>query len=386
MASSPTKAAPGNAASFAGLLASKGWLLADGAMGTQLFAAGLEAGAPPEVWNLQHPEVVVDIHRRWLEAGADLVLTNSFGGNRYRLALHGLAGRVAELNKAAARNARTAADAEATSARRPTLVAGSMGPTGELLEPIGRMNRADCESAFAQQAAALAEGGVDLLWIETMSDLAEVEAALAGVRSVCDLPVAATMSFDTSGRTMMGVTGSQMASRLGDQGLVAMGANCGANLGDTGAAALEIRQALEAAGHNADGLPAVIVKPNAGIPTWQGDKLVYDATPQTMAAHAHHMRAGGATVIGGCCGTVPDHIAKIAAVLAGRDPVPEAAVASRTGDLGDAGDTAGATSSRPQSASRAGRERRRRTARRGGITSTDPAGEGEPVPPAPKSG
>ena len=179
---------------FSELLAAKGYALADGAMGTQLFAMGLAAGEPPEAWNADRPAEIQAVHRSYLRAGADLVLTNSFGGNRFRLALHGLQDRVVELNEAAARNARLAADEESERAGRPVLVAGSMGPTGELLEPMGGMTAARCVAAFAEQAAGLAAGGADLLWIETMSDLREVRAAVRGARSAGDLPVAATMT------------------------------------------------------------------------------------------------------------------------------------------------------------------------------------------------
>ncbi len=296
-------------------LDAKGHLVADGAMGTQLFAVGLSAGDPPEAWNVHHAEEVRAIHRAYLRAGADLVITNSFGGTSFRLALHGFQDRVVELNEAATRNARIEADAEAERTGRPRLVAGSMGPTGELLEPLGNMSAAACEAAFAEQAEGLAAGGADVLWIETMSDLDEVEAAVRGARSACDLPVAASMSFDTAGRTMMGVTGTELAERLGGLGLAAVGANCGNNIPDTEAAVATIAAA-------APGTP-VISKPNAGVPVWSGDNLVYDGTPEVLAAHAHRARAAGVTVIGSCCGSTPAHTARIAAVLAGDEPPPD---------------------------------------------------------------
>lgn len=309
------------------IISARGYALADGAMGTQLFEAGLTSGDSPELWNLDRPETVQDIHRRYFEAGSDLVVTNSFGGNRFRLALHGLDDRVGELNRAAAANARAAADRAANSGDeipgqiptaanagaaadgtgRTMLVAGSMGPTGELLEPLGAMSAQACEEAFAEQARGLAEGGADLLWIETMSDLSEAEAAVRGARAACDLPVAVTMSFDTAGRTMMGVTGSDMARQLQGLGLAAMGANCGANLADTEAAAAAI--AAEAGG------TPVVCKPNAGVPVWRGGGLVYDGTPEVMAAGAVRSRRAGAAVIGACCGSTPEHIAAIAAAL-----------------------------------------------------------------------
>ena len=297
------------------LLDTKGYVVADGAMGTQLFAVGLSAGDPPEAWNVHHGEEVRAIHRAYLQAGADLVITNSFGGTRFRLALHNMQDRVVELNAAAARIARIEADAEAERAGRPVLVAGSMGPTGELLEPMGNMSAAACESAFAEQAEGLAAGGADVLWIETMSDLDEVAAAVRGAYSACDLPVAATMSFDTAGRTMMGVSGVELADRLGGLGLAAMGANCGNNVADTEAAAVAIASA-------SPGTP-VISKPNAGVPVWSGDSLVYDGTPEVLASHAHRVRAAGVAIIGSCCGSTPAHTAKIAAVLRGDEPPPD---------------------------------------------------------------
>ena len=302
-------------ASISDLLGANGYAVADGAMGTQLFAVGLSAGDPPEAWNVHHAGEIRAIHRAYLQAGADLVITNSFGGTSFRLALHGLQDRVRELNEAAARNARIETEAETERTGRTVLVAGSMGPTGELLEPMGNMSTAACEAAFAEQAEGLAAGGADVLWIETMSDLDEVEAAVRGARSVCDLPVTATMSFDTAGRTMMGVTGTELAERLGGLGLAAMGANCGNNIADTEAAVTAIAAA-------SPGTP-VISKPNAGVPVWSGDSLIYDGTPEVLAAHAHRARTAGVTIIGSCCGSTPAHTAKISAVLRGDEPPPD---------------------------------------------------------------
>ncbi|MCY4630687.1 MAG: homocysteine S-methyltransferase family protein [bacterium] len=311
---------------FAEFWDTKGYVVADGAMGTQLFAMGLTSGDAPERSNLLAPGRIRDVHRGHLRAGADLVLTNSFGGNGLRLRLHNLDGRVLELNEAAARIAREATEAEQRRDARTMLVAGSMGPTGELLEPLGSLTVADCEQAFATQAEGLAQGGADLLWLETLSDLGEVEAAVRGARRACDLPVAVTLSFDTAGRTMMGAGGAEAAERLGDLELAALGANCGNNIADTESAALEIRAAL-------GDLP-VISKPNAGIPYWGGNTFHYTGTPEILAAHAHRARQGGVQIIGGCCGSTPAHIAKIAAVLAGDQPVPE--IMYPTGDEGSA--------------------------------------------------
>ena len=200
-----------------------------------------------------------------------------------------------------------------------------MGPTGELLEPMGNMSAADCEAAFAEQAEGLAAGGADVLWIETMSDLDEVEAAVRGARSACDLGVTATMSFDTAGRTMMGVTGAELAERLDGLGLAAMGANCGNNVADTEAAVIAMA---------ASASTPVISKPNAGVPVWSGDALVYDGTPEVLAAHAHRVRAAGVAVIGSCCGSTPAHTAKIAAVLRGDEPPPDIESAPPVGCAG----------------------------------------------------
>lgn len=300
------------------LVMSKGYVVADGAMGTQLFAAGLSAGWSPEEWNLSHPDEVRAVHRGYLQAGADLIVTNSFGGNCYRQSLHGLEGRVDELNRAAAHIGRLEADAEMQRSAREVLVAGSMGPTGELLEPLGTMQAGACEAAFAEQAAGLAAGGVDLLWIETMSALDEIEAAVRGARSACDLPVAATMSFDTAGRTMMGVTARELVDRLGALQLAAVGANCGNNVPDTEAAVIAIA--------NAGSGTLTVSKPNAGVPVWRKDALVYDGTPELLAVHAHRAHTSGVDIIGSCCGSTPEHTAKMVAVLAGEEAPPSVEV------------------------------------------------------------
>src|SRR6202166_2997997 len=188
------------------LLAQRPWLLADGATGSNLFERGLQSGDAPELWNSEHPDRVAHLHRAFVEAGADIILTNSFGGTRHRLKLHKAEARVAELNEKAARIAR----AEADRAGRVVLVAGSMGPTGEILEPLGPLSLDVARESFAEQAKALARGGADILWIETMSSVEETEAAVRGARTT-GLPIVATLSFDTNGRTMMGVTPSELA-------------------------------------------------------------------------------------------------------------------------------------------------------------------------------
>lgn len=293
------------------LLATNAFLMLDGAMGTMLFDSGLPSGHPPEEWNISNPEAIAAVHRAYVEAGTNIILTNSFGGTAYRLKLHQLQDRVYALNKAAAEIGRSVAD----SADHPVLVAGSLGPTGELLQPMGNMSYADCVAAFADQAKGLADGGADLIWIETMSDLDEVRAAIEGSRSVCDLPVCATMSFDTAGRTMMGVTGERMATVLGPLQLAAMGANCGNNLHDT--------EAVLNAMHATNPELVLIAKANAGMPEWRGADLVYSGSPEIMGGYAHRVHQHGARLIGGCCGSNPSHIAYMRRVLTGELPVPD---------------------------------------------------------------
>ena len=293
-------------------LQQQGFLVLDGAMGTQLFARGLISGGSPEAWNVEHPERVQSVHQAYVDAGSDVILTNSFGGTRYRLKLHEMQDRVVELNRAAAQNARAVADA----ADRPVLVAGSMGPTGELLVPMGNMTYEQCRDAFAEQAQGLIEGGVDVLWVETMSDLNEVKAAVEGARAVsADIPICATMSYDTRGRTMMGVTGAVMAQELAGLGLTAIGANCGNNLPETEAALAEMHAAMPNL--------ILIAKANAGMPRFEGEKLVYDGTPEVMAAYADRVHQHGVVLIGGCCGSGPEHIRMMKQVLMGAMPVPE---------------------------------------------------------------
>ena len=297
------------------LLAARGTLLIDGAMGTELFARGLGAGDPPEMWNVDHPDRVTAVHAAYVNAGSDIVLTNSFGGTGFRLKLHKLDDRCIELNRAAAQVARTAADTHFAETGRRVLVAGSMGPTGELLKPMGSMTPETCADAFREQAIGLDEGGADVLWIETMSHLDEVAAAVEGARSVSDLPVCATLSFDTAGRTMMGVSGEDAVNRLTELGVDAIGANCGNNLADTEAALHEMR----AANPNVP----LISKANAGMPEWHGTELHYSGDPEVMAAHAVRQRKAGSQIVGACCGSSPKHLAMMRQVLDGNLPVPE---------------------------------------------------------------
>lgn len=287
------------------LLASGQTIVADGGMGTLLFARGLARGSAPELWNVERPDDIRAVHRDYVAAGAQIVLTNSFGGSRFRLELHGLAERAAELNQAAARLARAEADAAA----RPVVVGGSMGPTGQLLSPYGTLEFDEAVNAFCEQAGALIAGGVDVLWIETMSDLEEVRAAVEGCRCAAPgFPIVTTLTFDTNGRTMMGVTPERALETLSEFGVLALGGNCG-----NGPDEIEgVIAKMHAANPNA----VLVAKANAGLPHMEGDRAVYDATPEVMAAYARRVRERGARIIGACCGSTPDHIRAIAAAAA----------------------------------------------------------------------
>ena len=309
------------------LLAARGWLLADGAMGTNLFEAGLTMGAPPELWNVEHAERVAALHRGMVEAGADIILTNSFGGNRYRLAMHGDEDRVGELNGAAAHVARQVAD----EAGRPVVVAGSMGPTGDIFAPLGTLAPEDARDAFAEQARALAGDGADVLWVETMSSQEEMAAAVEGAAGT-GLPVVATMTFDTKGRTMMGIKPQDsvgMARELA-VGLAAFGSNCG-----IGPAAL-VASVVAIAGAAEPG-DVIVAKGNCGIPEMSADgQIHYSGTPEVMADYARLARDAGARIIGGCCGTTAAHLAAMAAALRDHRPGPppdRAAIEARLGEL-----------------------------------------------------
>ena len=326
------------------LLSGRDWLLADGATGTTLFNMGLEAGEAPELWNEREPAKIRALYDGAIGAGSDLFLTNSFGGNASRLRLHEAEGRAFDLNRIAASIAREAADA----AGRPVVVAGSMGPTGEIMAPLGPLTIEDAAEMFEEQARGLLAGGADVLWVETISAPDELRAAALGIARA-EAPWACTMSFDTAGRTMMGVTPPEMAALVA--GLpnppLAFGANCGVGASDL----LRTVLGFEAA-HPA--LP-VIAKGNAGIPKFVEGHIHYDGTPELMADYAILARDCGARIIGGCCGTTPDHLRAMRAALEAtpRGPAPDLdTIASRLGGFSSASD--GSDGAGPT------RERRRR--------------------------
>jgi 5-methyltetrahydrofolate--homocysteine methyltransferase len=276
-------------------------LIADGATGTILQAAGLPSGTIPEVWNVEEPAKIESMHRGYLDAGTRIVLSNTFGGNRLKLSRSGKGQEVEKLNRAGAEIARRVAD------EYSAFVGGDMGPTGELMTPMGPLTPEAAREAYAEQASALASAGVDLLVIETMSDLSEAQAAIEGAHDATDLPVVCTMSFDTRGRTMMGVKPEQMMSALWPLSLAAIGANCGKSLQENLQALTALRDA------NPDAV--LWIKANAGLPRLDGDDVVYDTTPAEFAEYALKFAEAGAKVIGGCCGSTPAHIAAVAAAL-----------------------------------------------------------------------
>jgi methionine synthase I (cobalamin-dependent) len=273
-------------------------ILADGAMGTMLMANGLEFGDPPELWNLEHPELIRRVQRGYLAAGAQVLLTNTFGGNRLRLELHGRADRVDQLNRTAAVLARV----ETHAADRPAIVAGDLGPTGQIMESIGgTLTPEIAREVFAEQARALAAGGADVMWVETMSDVKEAVAAIQGAHDAApDLPVIATMSFDTRGHTMMGVSPEQAAAALLEAGAVAIGGNCGNGPEEL----VPVIERMRAAFPDA----VLVAKGNVGMPQLVGMAVEYATTPDTMADFARRFRDAGANVIGACCGSTPPHL------------------------------------------------------------------------------
>ena len=280
-------------------------IVADGAMGTLLFAAGLPSGKCPELWNLEQPQQIADVHRAYLQAGSQILLTNTFGGNRYRLARHGLEGRVAEFNHA---GAHIVQDVVSNSGKQ-ALVAGDIGPLGQVMHPYGDLSSEHAVEAFKEQADALVNGGVDLLWIETMADLQEVISAITAIRqSSASIPIFATMTFDSHGRTMMGVTPEKAVKTLIELGVTAVGGNCGNG-------PEEIITVIEKM-HSIAPQALLIAKANAGIPELVDGQPVYRATPADMGEYAVKVYAAGARIVGACCGSSPDHIHSIASALA----------------------------------------------------------------------
>ncbi|MEL6646974.1 MAG: betaine--homocysteine S-methyltransferase [Pseudomonadota bacterium] len=289
---------------FQNMLNDRDWILADGATGTNLFNMGLSSGDAPELWNEEHPDRIDKLYSMAVDAGSDLFLTNSFGGNAARLKLHDAGHRARELSRMSAEIGREVADRQ----NRDVVVAGSVGPTGEIMAPMGALTHELAVEIFHEQAEGLKEGGADVLWLETISAPEEYRAAAEAFK-LAEMPWCGTMSFDTAGRTMMGVTSAAMADMVEkiDHKPQAFGANCGVGASDL------MRTIL---GFKAQGTArAVIAKGNAGIPKYVDGQIHYDGTPELMADYAVLARDAGAKIIGGCCGTMPEHLSKMRKAL-----------------------------------------------------------------------
>ena len=321
------------------LLESRDWLMADGATGTNLFNMGLSSGEPPEFWNVDQPQNIRTLYKNAVEAGSDIFLTNTFGGNASRLKLHGAQGRVRELNRVGAAIGREIADA----AGRTVVVAGSVGPTGEIFEPMGTLTHAVAVEMFHEQAEGLKEGGADVLWVETIS-APEEYAAAAEAAKLAGMPWCGTMSFDTAGRTMMGLTSAGMAALVEKMAHppLAFGAHCGVGASDLMRTVLGFEMINTSR--------PIIAKGNAGIPKYHDGHIHYDGTPELMADYAVLARDAGVKIIGGCCGTMPEHLKAMRHALENRPKGPKPSVEdiqAKLGAFSSANDGTGDTSGQP---------------------------------------
>lgn len=287
--------------SFLEALTTRKVLIADGATGTELQKAGLPSGMPPEKWNLINPDAIDALHRSYLDAGSDIILTNTFGGSPIKLAMNSLDSDATRINQRAAEIARKAAE------KYHAFVFGDVGPSGKLLEPMGDLTIDSLYHAYQIQIRALTEGGVDAILIETMSDLEEAKTAVRAAKSVTSLPVIVTFSFDSHGRTMMGLKPSTAATELSQLEISVIGANCGRTLSETLSAIQEIKTASPG--------KTWMAKPNAGLPHLDSDHSVYDVSPEIMAEFFQRFLEEGVKIFGGCCGSAPAHIAAISRVL-----------------------------------------------------------------------
>ncbi len=315
------------------LLASREWLMCDGATGTNLFNMGLASGEPPELWNTDKPDNIRTLYRGAVEAGSDIFLTNTFGGNASRLKLHQAQSRVHELNRVGAELGREIAD----KAGRPVVVAGSVGPTGEIMAPMGTLTHELAVEMFHEQAEGLKAGGADVMWVETISAPEEYRAA-AEAFALAGMPWCGTMSFDTAGRTMMGVTSADLAALVEKlpNPPIAFGANCGVGSSDL----MRTMLGFLAAGTERP----LIAKGNAGIPKYQDGAIHYDGTPDLMADYACLARDAGVRIIGGCCGTMPVHLRAMREALESRPKGPRPSledISERLGGFSSASDGTG---------------------------------------------
>ncbi len=305
------------------LLQTRDWLMADGATGTNLFNMGLTSGDAPEMWNEEHPDRIKALYKFAVDAGSDIFLTNSFGGNAARLKLHGAEKRAREISRISAELGREVADA----AGRQVVVAGSVGPTGDIFAPMGTLTHELAVEIFHEQAEGLKEGGADVLWLETISAPEEYRAA-AEAFARAGMPWCGTMSFDTAGRTMMGMTSAQMVDMVEalENPPIAFGANCGVGASDL------LRTVLGFAAQGTE--RPIIAKGNAGIPKYHDGHIHYDGTPELMAEYAVLARDCGAAIIGGCCGTMPEHLEKMHEALSTRPRGPRPTLDEVTARLG----------------------------------------------------
>lgn len=283
-------------------------LVCDGSMGATLSARGCPPGRCPEAWSLEHPDVLAEIHQGFIDAGADVILTNTLGGSRPSLARFGLGDETVSLNRRLAE----ALAALVGAAPRPLILAGNVGPTGELLEPLGTMGEAEMVAGFADQIRGLVAGGAEVVFVETMSDLGEALCAVRAAREVCELPVLATMAFNPTPRgyrTMMGIDPARAAEALLGAGVAVVGANCGSVVAaDMPGLVRQMRAA---------GARHVAVEPNAGLPQVVGGRTVFPQSPEEMAAAVPEILEARAALVGGCCGTTPEHIRRVAEVVRG---------------------------------------------------------------------
>ncbi len=329
------------------MLADRDWILTDGATGTTLFNMGLSSGDAPELWNVEHPDRITALYKGAVDAGSDLFLTNSFGGNAARLKLHNAQSRARELSRISAEIGREVAD----TAGRSVIVAGSVGPTGEIMAPLGELTHELAVEIFHEQAEGLKEGGADVLWCETISAPEEYIAA-AEAFALADIAWCGTMSFDTAGRTMMGVTSADMVKMVGKlkNPPLAFGANCGVGSSDI------LRTVLGFSAQGPD-LP-IISKGNAGIPKFVEGHIHYDGTPQLMAEYACLARDCGAQIIGGCCGTTPEHLSAMRAALEAHTKGPRPSletIAEALGGFSSASDGTDGTNPPPRKTRRRSR-------------------------------
>ncbi len=284
--------------SFLSKLNRKAILVSDGATGTNLIARGLPGGAIAESWVLEKPEKIIQLHKDFIEAGADIILTCTFNASSIRLSGTALEGKSNEINRKAVELAKIAVG------EGDIFIAGSMGPVGQLLKPYGPLEVDEVKNAYADQAHSISEAGADLLVIETQFDLAEVNAAIQGARLASELPLVVSISYDRGKRTMMGVSPSQAGKELESLPVDVIGINCGRSLDENLQNLIDLRQTTS---------KPIWFKPNAGLPHLdQEGKTVYDVSPELMGSNASGWLAAGAQIIGGCCGTSPDHLREIA--------------------------------------------------------------------------